>query len=161
MISPEPEPLFSGDWHIRPARKEDLPVLTGLLGELFSLEPDYPVREEAQRRGLELLLGDSRSLVLTAVHRDSGGPAGMAVMQILLSTAEGGPAGLVEDLVVAPAFRGLGAGRLLLSVLESAAAGQGISRLQLLVDRENRSALEFYSRNGWEETRMRALRRRI
>jgi RimJ/RimL family protein N-acetyltransferase len=39
-------------------------------------------------------------------------------------------------------------------------ATHGATRLQLLCDRENARALRFYAKAGFEETRLRCLRRR-
>ena len=70
---------------------------------------------------------------------------GMATLQLLISTAEGGTAGVIEDLVVSESMRGQGIGQALLNHLCGWAEGQGITRLQLLADRDNQAALDFYA----------------
>lgn len=84
---------------------------------------------------------------------------GMCTAQILISTAEGGMVALVEDMVVDARYRGMGIGRQLMSAIEGWAQKRRISRLQLLADRTNFSALDFYDKMGWRPTQLICLRR--
>jgi GNAT superfamily N-acetyltransferase len=84
----------------------------------------------------------------------------MATVQIVISTAEGGLVGLVEDVVVQEDRRGCGVGRCLMAALVSWAEGRGLSRLQLLADRTNFGALDFYNQAGWLPTRLICLRKK-
>jgi GNAT superfamily N-acetyltransferase len=143
---------------IRAARADDLDVLVGLLGLLFTMEADFRPDAARQRRGLEAMLADpQRRIVLVA--EASGRVVGMGTGQLVVSTAEGGPSLLVEDVVLEESARGQGTGRALLAALEAWARARGASRLQLLVDLENRPALGFYRRLGWQATQLMALRR--
>jgi GNAT superfamily N-acetyltransferase len=146
------------DFRIRPARTDDLPALVRLLGVLFSLEADFSADEDRQRWGLALMLADRRSRVVLVAVREAT-VVGMVTGQLVISTAEGGPSALVEDMVVDEAARGRGAGRALLEAVEAWAAEHGATRLQLLADRENADALEFYRRSGWRPTQLVCLRR--
>ena len=84
-MTPPREPL--PDFVVRPATGEDVAAMTRLLSELFSLEADFQVDPERQRRGLELLLADARSCVLVA--QGAGGEViGMVTGQLVISTAE-------------------------------------------------------------------------
>jgi GNAT superfamily N-acetyltransferase len=94
------------------------------------------------------------------VAEAEGTVVGMGTAQLLISTAEGGLVALVEDIVVDTQWRGRGIGRMLVSALEQWASLHGATRLQLLADRTNFSALDFYDRIGWRPTRMICLRRR-
>ena len=67
---------------------------------------------------------------------------------------------LVEDIVIDPPWRAKGIGRKLMAALERWSSDHGASRMQLLADRTNFSALDFYDRIGWRPTRMICLRRR-
>jgi GNAT superfamily N-acetyltransferase len=67
----------------------------------------------------------------------------------------------VEDVVVEAAWRGQGLGRRLLAALADWAGEQGISRLQLLADRNNQPALDFYRQLGWQTTALICLRQRL
>jgi len=83
----------------------------------------------------------------------------MITLQILISTAEGGPIGLLEDLVVAADFRHLGIGAKLLVGAVTWAECRGLKRLQLLADKNNLPALDFYEKQGWESTQLVCLRK--
>src|SRR5512141_734044 len=99
---------------IRPARPEDIPRMSELLAELFSIESDFSPDREKQTQGLCTLVADpsGRTLVLVA-ERDMA-VIGMATVQTLISTAEGGRVGLIEDVIVDKQFRSRGIGTLLL-----------------------------------------------
>ena len=142
---------------VRVARQGDIPALISLLEKLFSIESDFKFDPQCQERGLKMLLGDERSVILVAEY--GGAVAGMCTVQVVISTAEGGYAGLVEDVVVSEACRGRGIGSALLAAAERWASIRGLRRLQLLADRENSPALSFYRRNDWSSTRLVCLRR--
>lgn len=145
---------------IRPAEHEDLNGLVGLLSALFSLEEDFVADEERQRNGLEMMLNNGRGRILTACAAD-GTVVGMCSGQLTISTAEGGPAVLVEDLAVHEDWRGQGIGEALLNEISKWAQRNRAGRLQLLADRDNRSALDFYAHQGWRETNLVCLRNRL
>jgi GNAT superfamily N-acetyltransferase len=143
---------------VRPAIAADLPGLVELLQVLFSIEADFQLDPERQRRGLAAMLShpDQRVVLLAEAE---GQVVGMATGQLVISTAEGGAACLVEDVVVAAAWRGHGIGGWLLDQLACWARKRGATRLQLVADRENDAALRFYDRRGWRRTRLVALHR--
>ncbi len=142
----------------RRARPEDIPALCDLLEDLFTIESDFAPDVEKQVRALSMLLTDQsdRSLVLVAVRE--GKVMGMVSIQTLVSTAEGGNVGLVEDLIVDREFRRRGAGTLLLDQAVEWGRSRKLKRLQLLADRENIPAVNFYARNGWTATKLGCLR---
>ncbi|MEW6501545.1 MAG: GNAT family N-acetyltransferase [Thermodesulfobacteriota bacterium] len=144
---------------IRPATMADLDGLTALLQILFAIEADFACDEARQRRGLAMLLASDTACVLVA--EAEGRVVGMVTGQLTISTAEGGFALLVEDVVVADGWRGQGIGRELLAALAGWAGTQGIGRLQLLADRNNGAALEFYRKLGWHSTELICQRKRI
>ena len=145
---------------IRMAQRGDLDALVKLLEALFRLEPDFTPDPVRQRRGLTLFLDGCGKHRCLLVAETAGEVVAMASIQVLVSTAEGGLVGLVEDVVVAAAHRGRGVGRQLMTALADWAHRHGLSRLQLLADRENRAALEFYARLGWRPTQLICLRKR-
>lgn len=142
---------------LRAAEPADIESLLDLLEVLFTIEQDFTPDRERQRRGLEKLLAASGAYAVVAEH--DGEVVGMATIQTLISTAEGGPAGVIEDLVVSEVHRGRGIGQAIMNHLASWAEHKGLSRLQLLADRDNRSALEFYRNQGWSTTRLIAVRK--
>jgi len=144
---------------IRLARETDIDEMAGLLAELFSIERDFQPDAGKQRAALAMLLASELAEVLVA--EDAGRVIAMCTMQRLVSTAEGSWAGLVEDVVVSPAYRGRGIGSLLLQTMARRATAWGITRLQLLADRDNTPALDFYRRGEWQPTQLVALRKQI
>ena len=78
----------------------------------------------------------------------------MCSAQLLVSTAEGGRAALLEDLVVDEKYHSQGIGSTLLSAVEFWALSKGAKRLELLADRNNAKALEFYKQRGWRRTQL-------
>jgi len=148
------------DAKIRNARPEDLESLTALLRELFSIEAEFAADAGRQRRGLALMLDGCLKHRCVKVAEMEGEVVGMVTAQLLISTAEGGVVALVEDMVVDSRYRGRGIGRQLMDAIESWSRGRGASRLQLLADRTNFSALDFYDKIGWRPTRMICLRRK-
>lgn len=144
---------------IRDAQHDDLDSLVALLVELFSIEADFAVDEMRQRRGLSLMLDGCGKHRCVKVAEVDGQAVGMCTAQILISTAEGGMVALVEDMVVESQYRKMGIGRQLMTAIEKWASSRGIARLQLLADRTNFSALDFYDRMGWHPTQLICLRR--
>lgn len=143
---------------VRLANKDDLPALCALLGELFSIEADFSPEPARQWVGLERLLARPQEAVVLVAERQ-GEVVGMCSAQVLISTAAGGEVALVEDVVVRSDQRGGGGGSALLAALETWCRQRGIRRMQLLADRANTPALEFYRRKGWQPTQLMAWRR--
>lgn len=144
---------------IRPARRDDIDSLASMLKTLFSIEADFAFNEPMQRRGLEMMVDSGRGCLLVA--EEDNRVIGMCSGQFTVSTAEGGLALLVEDVVVRQEWRGRGVGRLLMEELGAWARRYKVSRLQLLADRNNSPALEFYRHLGWQTTDLICLRNRL
>jgi GNAT superfamily N-acetyltransferase len=134
--------------------------MISLLRILFSIEADFSFDEEKQQRGLALMLMDSTSRCIMVAELE-GRIIGMCTAQILISTAEGGPSALLEDLVVAEGCRGQGIGTELLNEIAGWAKTIGVRRLQLLADRNNAGALEFYHKQAWQTTELICLRKYV
>jgi GNAT superfamily N-acetyltransferase len=130
-----------------------------LLTELFTLESDFEPDVEKQAVGLSMLVTypSASSLVLVAVT--DGTVVGMATVQTFVSTAEGGRVGLVEDVIVDRGFRGKGVGTRLLDAIMAWGKRRTLKRVQLLADRDNGSALDFYEHDGWSRTSLICLRK--
>ncbi len=143
---------------IRPARNTDLDDLVSLLRLLFSIEKDFDFETKRQRQGLAMMLEHDGGVVLLA--EAEGQVIGMCSGQLTISTAEGGVAMLVEDVVVTEAWQGLGVARELMQGLEEWAGSRGVERLQLLADRNNKAAIKFYKKVGWQATELICLRKR-
>lgn len=143
---------------IRKAEISDIDQLSYLLTELFTIETDFKIDENIQKQGLKLIIEDQNSVVL--LKEIDGKIVGMCTMQRLISTAEGGIVGLIEDMVVLSGNRGRGSGSELLMEMEKIASSMGMKRIQLLADKNNRDAIDFYMKNGWNGTSMICLRRK-
>ena len=131
--------------------------MVGLLKLLFAIEADFTADAIRQSQGLALLIQQPLACIMVA--ENEGRVVGMCSGQLTISTAEGGFALLVEDLVVAADYRGRQIGPRLLDAVAMWAAGHGAARMQLLADRDNASALNFYRRIGWKDTSLICLRR--
>jgi len=143
-------------WFLRRAEKKDVEALSGLIASLFSIEKDFAVDLDKQRKALQLLLADERSAVFCV--EAAGRVIAMASVQSTISTAEGGYSALVEDVVVDQAFRSQGIGAQLINAIADWARTRGIRRVQLLADMDNSSALAFYGHLGFKATNMRCYR---
>jgi len=141
---------------VRPAMADDIDTLCGLLRVLFTIEEDFTFDEARQRRGLRMLMDRNRGCLLVA--ESEAGVIGMCSGQLLISTAEGGLSLLVEDVVVDAEWRGQCVGRLLMAAISEWARVLNVNRLQLLADRNNTPALDFYRRLGWQTTELICLR---
>lgn len=145
---------------IRNARKGDIDALTMLLTKLCSIEAGLSF-DHHPRQGLNLLLGGCRKHHCIKVAEVDAQVVGMCSVQIILSATEGAWVGLVENMVVEPGFRGSGVGRALMSHIRDWARKRALMRLQLLTDRTNFSALDFYDKLGWHPTQLICLRRKM
>jgi GNAT superfamily N-acetyltransferase len=143
---------------IRPAVQADIDAMVQLLQELFALEEDFRPDPARQQKGLKLLLDGCGKHRCLLVAETEGRVIAMASVQVLSSTAEGGLAGLVEDVVVHRRHRDRGVGRQLMAAICAWADRHGLTRLQLLADRNNRPALDFYAALGWRQTQLICLR---
>lgn len=143
---------------IEPATHDDVPAMSALLDDLFSIEQDFVPNGDNQMRAMHLLLDLPDRACLLVARDESGQIAGMISGQLVISTAQGGPSMWIEDMVVREDTRGQGVGRQLLETLLQWALGKGASRAQLLVDLDNTPALGYYDHLGWQATRLAARR---
>jgi GNAT superfamily N-acetyltransferase len=144
---------------IRQGKMEDIESLSDLLRQLFTIEEDFEFNEGKQRAGLKLMMdSDSSQRFILVAERDEE-LIGMCSAQVVISTAEGGKAALLEDMVVEQGQRGQGIGAKLLTGIINWAEEYGITRLQLLADKNNRPALDFYEKNNWKMTQLTCLRK--
>jgi GNAT superfamily N-acetyltransferase len=130
-----------------------------LLADLFSVETDFDVDVVKQMKGLSMLVSDPLGRAFVSVAVADKTVVGMATVQTLVSTADGGRVGLVEDVIVDSRFRCRNVGTLLIEGIIAWSREQGLTRLQLLADRENQQALNFYASRGWTFTKLICLRK--
>ena len=144
---------------IRPATTADLDSLVPLIEQLFAIEKDFTFNPSQQRCGLAMLLANEWATIMVAETEEKA--VGMCTGQLTISTAEGGPALLIEDVIIDQKHRGNGLGSRLLKAVAEWGADAGAQRLQLLADRNNEAGLKFYKRQGWQQTELICLRKRI
>lgn len=143
--------------YIEQATLEDLPQLTELLTDLFTLEGDFDPDPVRQSRGLRMLLEQpSRGRIF--VLRQNGLILGMINLLFTISTAEGGAVILLEDLIIQREFRGHGLGSRLLNYALDYARKKDFKRITLLTDRVNAEAQRFYKRHGFFDSAMLPMR---
>ncbi len=130
-----------------------------LLRDLFTVEADFEFDAAKQAKGLSMLVSDPSGRAFVGVAVADNCIAGMATVQTLVSTAEGGRVGFVEDVIVDKRCRCRNVGTLLIGKIIAWSREQGLSRLQLLADRENHLALNFYTSRGWDFTKLICLRK--
>lgn len=144
---------------IREATLADVGELIELLYELFSIESDFIFDKAKHYQGLQLMLQDGKNKRVWVAEADNRCIVGMCTLQVLISTAEGGEVGLVEDVVVKKQFRGLGIGSMLLNRMETLACEAKLLRLQLLTDKTNLPAIQFYKKMNWQPTLLICMRK--
>jgi len=134
------------------AKPEEIEDMIVLVEQLFSIEKDFVSDSEKQRTGMKMIMEHPDNQLF--VVRDNGRLIGMCSMQVLISTAEGGKSGLIEDLVIDNNYRQMGIGSKFMEFLVNYAKEKGYKRLQLLADRDNTPALNFYKKENWASTNL-------
>lgn len=132
---------------LRPARREDVPVVARLIRDLAEYER---LAHEcfADASALEEHLFGTRPFVEVILAEVDGAPAGFALFFHSYSTFLTKPGLYLEDLYVVPERRGLGLGRRLLGELARLAVERGCGRLEWSVLKWNAPAIGFYERLG-------------
>ncbi len=134
------------------ATLNDLPQLSQLLSDLFSMEPEFKPDTEKQSRALRQILNNPASGHILVLKND-GATVGMVSLLFTVSTASGGSAILLEDMIIQKEFRSKGAGSLLLGHAMAYARKQGYLRITLLTDRVA-NAVGFYEKHGFTQSAM-------
>ena len=132
---------------IRPASREDIPALLGLIRELAGYERlnHLVVVDEAL---LERELFGTGSAANALVCKAEGATVGMAIYFHNFSTFLGRKGLFLEDLYVQPAHRGRGYGKALLIALARIAVERGCGRFEWMVLDWNESSIRFYESLG-------------
>ena len=144
---------------IRRAQPADMDRLLYLLRILFSIEEDFRFDLKRQQAGIMMILAHKQGIILVAEYENR--VIGMCSGQLMVSTAEGGLSLLVEDVIVDAPWRKQGIGSALLAALEDWAIHKQALRLQLLADRTNSDALQFYHTRRWRQTKLIGLCKRL
>jgi GNAT superfamily N-acetyltransferase len=132
---------------IRPATRDDLATLVGLIGDLATFEREPDVVEVTEQLLGDVLFADSPA-VFAHVADDGGTVLGMAIHFRNYSTWTGRLGIYLEDLYVRPEARGRGVGRALLVALADEARANGWARIDWSVLDWNEQAIGFYESLG-------------
>lgn len=126
----------------------DLPQLTDLLHDLFTMESDFKPDHAKQMRGLQLILEQpNRGRIF--VLRHNGMILGMINLLFTISTAEGGFVILLEDVIVHRDHRHQGIGAKLLTHAIEYAKTKNFQRITLLTDKLNDESQRFFKNHGF------------
>ena len=132
---------------IRPATREDAPVIASLVRELADYEK---LLHEARATPEDFLreLDSPNPVIHVLIAEWNGEPAGFALYFFNFSTFVGRPGLYLEDLFVRPALRSHGIGRALLRALARVARERNCGRMEWAVLDWNEPALRFYQALG-------------
>jgi GNAT superfamily N-acetyltransferase len=136
------------------ATLEDLPALTELVVDLFSMSSgDFIPDRALQERGLRLILEQpSRGRIVVIRNEDK--IFGMVNMLFTISTARGGFVILMEDVVIHPHHRGQGYGTMLVNYVIEFAKRKKFLRITLLTDKISAESQEFFQKQGFSYSNM-------
>ena len=150
----ESEHVVTNEPRVEMATLDDLPALTELVMDLFSMSAgDFKPDREVQERGLRLIL-EQPSRGRIAVIRNNDQIFGMVNMLFTISTARGGFVILMEDVVIHPHHRGQGFGTRLLDHVIEFAKQKKFLRITLLTDKISAESQEFFKKQGFEYSNM-------
>ena len=147
-----------GNIRIRPAVREDIPLILGFIRELAEYEKlsDQVVADE---KTLERWIFDKQKAEVLFALAD-GKEAGFALFFHNFSTFLGRAGIYLEDLFVKPEYRGLGLGKALLRALAQTALERGCGRLEWSCLDWNTPSINFYlslgaqPMDGWTTYRL-------
>ncbi|WP_146362031.1 GNAT family N-acetyltransferase [Arthrobacter yangruifuii] len=132
---------------IRPARREDVPVILELIHDLAIYEKEpHAVKNTVE--ALEKNLFGEHAAVFAHVAEDRGQVQGFALWFLNYSTWEGVHGIYLEDLYVRPEARGKGIGKALLRTLAETAVDRGYARVEWCVLNWNEPSIGFYRSLG-------------
>lgn len=132
---------------VRPATREDLPLIAELIRDLAvyeKLEHECHVTTQGLDAGLFGPVPSAHALIGLV----DGVPQGFALYFTSFSTFLAKPGIYLEDLFVRPHARGVGLGKALLASLAKLAIDRGCGRLEWSVLDWNEPALGFYRKLG-------------
>ena len=136
-----------GDFQIRPARVEDVPVILELIRDLATYERAPHEVSATEEQLVDVFFGE-RPVAEVLLAFEGKSPVGFAVYFYNFSTWLGRPGLYLEDLFVKPEKRGKGYGRALLVELAKIARDRGCGRMEWAVLDWNEPAINFYRALG-------------
>lgn len=153
-------PMRNDAPRVEPATIEDLPALTELVMNLFTVSSDFTPDRMVQERGLQLILEQPNRGRIFVVRNDDQ-IFGMVNLLFTISTARGGFVILMEDVVIHPAHRSQGFGSMLVDYVVEFAKSKQFKRITLLTDSISAESQEFFKKRGFEHSTMIPMRKII
>ncbi|MEV4618790.1 GNAT family N-acetyltransferase [Asanoa sp. NPDC049573] len=132
------------DLQLRPIRRDDVPGLTALLGQL-----GYPTTDAAVHKRLDYWLDDRASWLIGAA--DDDGLVGVAALHVAPMLEVTGKLGRLLALVVDERRRGRSVGRSLVTAVEDQARAAGCVKLEVTSSRHRTRTHEFYRQLGYAD----------
>jgi GNAT superfamily N-acetyltransferase len=132
---------------IRPARRDEVPVILQLIYDLAVYEK-APNEVEATEKELSETIFATEPRVFCDLVEVNDEIVGMAIWFLNYSTWQGKHGIYLEDLFVKPEYRGRGYGKALLQHLAKVCEVKGYGRFQWSVLDWNTPAIEFYQSLG-------------
>jgi len=142
-------PAAASATSIRPAKREDVPVILAFIRELAEYERlahEVVATEDLLATALFGPRPEAEVLIACA----GGAPVGFALFFANFSTFQARTGLYLEDLFVRPAFRGLGLGKRLLIEVARLAVARGCGRYEWSVLDWNAPSIRFYESLGAE-----------
>ena len=137
------------NYELRPATREDVPILYELLLDLAEYEQLKDSVKLTEEMFLEALFA-KRPYLEAILAFVEGEPVGFALYYHVFPTFLGRPGMYLEDIYVRPIARGHGIGRSLLSTVARIAVERGCGRVDWSVLNWNEPAIRFYKLLGAE-----------
>ena len=134
-------------FEIRPARREDVPVVHALIRALADFEKLTHLCVTTEADIFDALFGNKPAYEVVLAW-DGPNAVGFALFFHNFSTFLGRPGLYLEDLFVKPEHRGAGIGEALLKRLAQLAVERGCGRFEWSVLDWNENAIRFYERMG-------------
>ena len=133
--------------NIRPATRDDAPVIASLVRELADYEK---LLDDAKATAADFLreIESPNPVIHVLIAEWNGSPCGFALYFFNFSTFVARPGLYLEDLFVRPALRSHGIGRALLRALARIARERNCGRMEWAVLDWNEPALRFYQSLG-------------
>jgi len=133
--------------HLRPATRDDVPLILSLIRELATYERDLDAVVATEEALLRDGFGE-RPLFQVTIAEWSGEPVGFAFWFLAYSTWRAQPTLYLEDLFVRPEARGRGIGKAMMRFLARTALAMGCGRFIWQVLDWNTPSIEFYESLG-------------
>lgn len=135
----------------------DIDDLAQLLHTLFSQDIEFTPDLEKQKAGLQQIIENPTIGEILVLKTDTK-TIGMVSLLYSISTALGGKVAILEDMIIAKGSRRSGYGKQLLQEAIRFAKQRECLRITLLTDFDNKTAIRFYQRSGFNLSKMIPLR---